>query len=156
RSTWRLHRHPGHRSLSLGLRARRALRPRRRLRHPHFRNSSDLGGLWHPPAFARQNHQNHPNHMTSNVPRPLIRIAVHAFLCALTAAVLYPVALVVKKSIEPGNHFALSPSPIPQTVSGEHFQALLSGDNGLDFLRHGLSSAVVALATTLVGLAMAT
>jgi arabinogalactan oligomer / maltooligosaccharide transport system permease protein len=85
------------------------------------------------------------------------RAALYAGLTVLTAAVLYPVMLVLKKAFEPGKSFALSPSPIPETVSLEHFGALLSarGAGGeLLFLRHTMNSLVVALATTVVGLAL--
>src|SRR5262249_7859559 len=140
------HRYSRHRSLSLGVPARRALRPGRGLRHADLRHSSALAGVRHAPPPAGE----------KSMKRALIRIAVHAFLVALTAVVLYPAALVVKKSIEPGNYFALSPSPIPHAFSAEHYRNILSGDNGLAFLHNGLSSAIVALATTLVGLALAT
>ena len=39
----------------------------------------------------------------------------------LTALVLYPVMVVLKKAIEPGRNFALSASPIPSELSIEHF-----------------------------------
>ncbi len=72
-------------------------------------------------------------------------------------AVLYPVMLVVKKAFEPGRQFALSPSPIPKHVTLEHFRALLSarGSHGqLAFLQHTVSSLAVAIATTVVGIAL--
>jgi arabinogalactan oligomer/maltooligosaccharide transport system permease protein len=90
-------------------------------------------------------------------PNPLARASLYAALTVLTAAVLYPVMLVLKKAFEPGKSFALSPSPLPTTFSLEHFGALLSarGSAGeLLFLRHATNSLLVALATTAIGLAL--
>ncbi len=83
---------------------------------------------------------------------------VYAAIAAATAIVLYPVALVLKKAFDPGRHFALSPSPVPETLYLGHFENLASasGPAGeLLFLRSALNSAVVAGATTLLGLALA-
>jgi arabinogalactan oligomer/maltooligosaccharide transport system permease protein len=81
----------------------------------------------------------------------------YAGLIAITAVMLYPVALVLKKAFEPGRDFALSPSPIPQTTTLEHFRGLL-GAQGADgeflFLRYALNSGIVALATTILGVAL--
>ncbi|MBE7450505.1 MAG: sugar ABC transporter permease [Kofleriaceae bacterium] len=91
-------------------------------------------------------------------PRPLLMIAVYAALSVATAAVLYPVLLVIKKAFEPGRQFALSASPVPEDVTLEHFRGLLGqrGAGGeLAFLQHALASVAVALATTLVGIALA-
>lgn len=84
-------------------------------------------------------------------------IATYAGLIAFTALALYPVVLVLKKAFEPGTHFALSPSPIPDAVTLDHFRNLLGakGSGGeLLFLRYAFNSAVVALATTVVGVAL--
>ena len=85
-------------------------------------------------------------------------IAVYAALAVATAAVLYPVLLVLKKAFEPGRQFALSASPVPEEVTLEHFRGLL-GEEGpggeLAFLQHAASSIVVALATTVVGIFLA-
>jgi arabinogalactan oligomer/maltooligosaccharide transport system permease protein len=72
----------------------------------------------------------------------------------VTAAVLYPVLLVCKKAFEPGPQFAMSASPVPRGVTLDHFQDLVAarGSHGeLLFLRHAMNSALVALATTVVG-----
>ena len=76
------------------------------------------------------------------------RILVHIFIVLATVATLYPVALVVKKSVEPGQEFALSASPIPAALTADHYRDVLGH---ADFARHALNSAVIALATTLVG-----
>ncbi len=84
--------------------------------------------------------------------------ATYAVLTVITAATLYPVALVLKKAFEPGRDFALSPSPIPREVTLENFAALLGerGSGGdLLFLRYAMNSALIALITTVVGVFLA-
>ncbi len=84
-------------------------------------------------------------------------VATYAALVAITTLVLYPVALVLKKAFEPGTHFALSASPIPTETTLDHFRSLLgatSGGGELMFLRYALNSAAVALATTIIGVAL--
>jgi arabinogalactan oligomer/maltooligosaccharide transport system permease protein len=95
--------------------------------------------------------------MSVRKPKLPVIVAVHALLAIGTMAVLYPVMLVVKKAFEPGRQFALSPSPIPKRVTLDHFRALLSarGSHGeLAFLQHTISSLAVAIATTVVGIAL--
>jgi arabinogalactan oligomer/maltooligosaccharide transport system permease protein len=90
-------------------------------------------------------------------PRWTTVAATYAGLVAMTAVVLYPVLLVVKKAFEPGRQFALSASPIPSQISTEHVAALFGarGAGGeLLFLRHAANSALVALVTTLVGVTL--
>jgi arabinogalactan oligomer/maltooligosaccharide transport system permease protein len=84
-------------------------------------------------------------------PSLVAMIAVYAALAVATAAVLYPVLLVVKKAFEPGRQFALSASPVPEQVTTEHFHGLLDAS----FAQHALASIVVALATTAVGIVLA-
>jgi arabinogalactan oligomer/maltooligosaccharide transport system permease protein len=83
-----------------------------------------------------------------------VMVATYAGLIAVTAVVLYPVMLVIKKAFEPGRHFALSASPVPEHATLEHFNSLL-GSTGADgellFLRYAFNSAVVALGTTIIG-----
>jgi arabinogalactan oligomer/maltooligosaccharide transport system permease protein len=82
---------------------------------------------------------------------------VYAGLIAITTLLLYPVALVLKKAFEPGRDFALSPSPVPETTTLDHFRELFAArgaDGDLLFLRYALNSGAVALATTLVGVAL--
>ncbi len=95
----------------------------------------------------------------SRRPTLALQVVVFAALTGFTAVVLYPVALVVKKAFEPGRDFALSPSPIPESFTLDNFSRLVTstGSNGeLLFLRHAVNSAVVALATTAVGLVLST
>ncbi len=84
-------------------------------------------------------------------------LAVYAGLIVITAVVLYPVMLVCKKAFEPGQTFALSASPIPDTFTLENFEHLMTARGGrgeLLFLQHTLNSLVVALATTVVGVVL--
>jgi arabinogalactan oligomer/maltooligosaccharide transport system permease protein len=88
----------------------------------------------------------------------MIQVSVYLGIAALTSVVLYPVLLVLKKAFEPGRNFALSPSPIPEDTTLEHFEHLLaakSSGGDLLFLRYGLNSLIVAGLTTLVGIALA-
>jgi arabinogalactan oligomer / maltooligosaccharide transport system permease protein len=90
-------------------------------------------------------------------PKLWVQILAYAAIAIATAAVLYPVMLVVKKAFEPGRQFALSASPIPKAVTLDHFRELVTtrGSHGeLLFLRHALNSAVVALLTTVVGVGL--
>ena len=84
-------------------------------------------------------------------PRWWVRICVQVAVIVVTAAVLYPIALVLKKAVEPGQQFALSASPIPKSVTGQHFADILSHPS---FLRYALNSALLALGTTIVGVAL--
>lgn len=96
--------------------------------------------------------------MSLNTPSAGRRALVYAGITGLTAVVLYPVMLVLKKAFEPGRDFALSPSPVPTGWTLEHFEKLLgaqSSGGDLLFLRYAMNSAFVALATTVVGLALA-
>ncbi len=81
-------------------------------------------------------------------PRFATQLAVHFVVVLATAATLYPVLLVLKKAIEPGQEFALSASPLPHGVTGAHFRDVLGQPHALRF---ALNSFVVALATTGVG-----
>ena len=97
--------------------------------------------------------------MTAGARRPPlpIVIGVHLGIAIATAVVLYPVVLVVKKAFEPGRQFALSASPIPRAVTLDHFRDLLGArgsDGSLSFLHHAGASLAVAIATTIVGIAL--
>lgn len=95
--------------------------------------------------------------MTSKQPSRAAVVAVHVALIAVVAVVLYPVMLVCKKAFEPGPAFAMSASPVPTTVTFDHFRELFGREGGrgeMLFLRNALSSLVVALATTVVGVAL--
>lgn len=88
---------------------------------------------------------------TARAPRFLQVAAVHAALVVATAATLYPVTLVLKKAVEPGQEFALSPSPVPKAVTTAHFRDILAHPH---VVRYALNSAIIALATTIVGVAL--
>jgi len=90
-------------------------------------------------------------------PHIATRILVHAAVVLAAAITLYPVALVLKKAVEPGQQFALSPSPVPCelhdgkvkcNVTTQHFRDVVSHPR---FFRYALNSAALALGTTIVG-----
>jgi arabinogalactan oligomer/maltooligosaccharide transport system permease protein len=81
-------------------------------------------------------------------PRLGTRALVHALVLCATAATLYPVLLVLKKAIEPGQEFALSASPVPRGLTLAHLADVVGQPHALAFVRN---SFVVALATTAVG-----
>lgn len=95
--------------------------------------------------------------MTSRRPHLATIILAHVALVIVVAVVLYPVLMVCKKAFEPGRQFALSASPIPSELTTANFTELFTtrGPQGeLLFLRHTLNSIVVALLTTVVGVAI--
>ncbi|MEZ4402144.1 MAG: sugar ABC transporter permease [Kofleriaceae bacterium] len=95
--------------------------------------------------------------MSARRPRLAVALGVHVGLAAATLAALYPVMLVVKKAFEPGRQFALSASPVPHHLTLDHFRDLLGarGSHGeLAFLHHTLASLIVAIATTVIGIAL--
>jgi arabinogalactan oligomer / maltooligosaccharide transport system permease protein len=79
------------------------------------------------------------------------KIAVHVGVILFTMATLYPVLIVLKKAIEPGQEFALSPSPIPRGFTLDHFRDVIGHPH---FARYVFNSALLALATTVVGVAL--
>jgi arabinogalactan oligomer/maltooligosaccharide transport system permease protein len=99
--------------------------------------------------------------VTGNNQRPSVaaRVLAYVALVAVTTVVLYPVMLVCKKAFEPGTNFALSPSPIPHTVTTDNFHRLFSARGGHGeylFLRHTINSLVAAVLTTIVGVVLST
>lgn len=95
--------------------------------------------------------------MTGKKPHWLVRVIVHVGLIAAVAVVLYPVILVCKTAFAPGNQLGLSASPVPDGLSTEHFRDLFGAegsDGELLFLRHAANSIIVALLTTIVGVAV--
>ncbi len=84
-------------------------------------------------------------------PRLRSQAAVYVGVMLATAATLYPVLLVLKKAFEPGQEFALSPSPVPRGVTTSHFRDVLSHPHALDY---ALNSFLVAALTTIVGVAL--
>jgi arabinogalactan oligomer / maltooligosaccharide transport system permease protein len=97
--------------------------------------------------------------MTSKRPHLAWVILTYVALIAAVCVVLYPVMLVCKTAFAPGNQLGLSASPIPDGVSGEHFADLFGArgpDDELLFLHHAANSIIVALLTTVVGVALST
>ena len=85
------------------------------------------------------------------------QVLAYAAIVIVVAVVLYPVLLVLKKAFEPGRQFALSASPVPEDVTLDHFRELFGARGSHDellFLNHAINSAVVALFTTVVGVAL--
>ena len=85
-------------------------------------------------------------------------VLTHMFLIFFTILTLYPVMLVVKKSLTPGDHFERSLSPVPTKVTLDHYKAVIGSKDSAGrslFGRQLLNSLVVALATTLVGMFLA-
>ena len=90
-------------------------------------------------------------------PSWLTLIGAYAACALACVVVLYPVLLVVKKAIEPGTSFSLSPSPLPSDVTLDHFRDVLGarGEHGeLLFLRQAINSIVCAALTTVIGVAL--
>ena len=91
--------------------------------------------------------------------RPLYLSALlHAGLSLACAAVLYPVLWVVKLALSPTDALSLSVNPFPETVTLDHFRAvLLASDSAGRWLfgRQLLASVAVSGATTMVGLSLA-
>ncbi len=85
-------------------------------------------------------------------------MAVHAFLIVFTTATLFPILLVVRKSLTPGDEFRLSLNPIPEEVTLAHYKKVVSTrdfDGRLLFGRQVLNSLVVSVLTTIVGVFLA-
>lgn len=77
----------------------------------------------------------------------------HLLLVIACVVALYPVLWVLKTALSPGQSLPSDPSPFPDTVTSEHFEALLAEPS---FWRQALNSIIVAIATTVVGLLFAT
>ncbi|MFP2923814.1 sugar ABC transporter permease [Pyxidicoccus sp. 3LG] len=93
-----------------------------------------------------------------NRPSRLRMAVIHAGLMLLCMATLYPVLWVVKMALSPTDGLALTINPFPETVTLEHFRAVLMSTDTAGrwvFGRQLLSSIVVSGATTVVGLALA-
>ena len=91
-------------------------------------------------------------------PGALAVAAVHALLALACAGALYPVLWVVKLALSPTQALSLSPSPLPDAVTFQHFADVLGGTDAQGrwlFGRQLLASLVVSGATTLVGLGLA-
>jgi len=81
------------------------------------------------------------------------RIWPHLVLVGVSVVALYPILWVLKTALSPGQNLSSDPSPFPDTVTTEHFEALLSDGT---FLGQALNSLLVAGVTTVVGLFLST
>ncbi len=91
-------------------------------------------------------------------PSRLQIVALHAGLCLLCIATLYPVLWVVKMALSPTQALSLTISPIPEAITLDHFREVLGSTDAQGrwlFGRQLLSSLGVSGATTVVGLGLA-
>ncbi|MBN2722561.1 MAG: sugar ABC transporter permease [Deltaproteobacteria bacterium] len=82
----------------------------------------------------------------------------HLFLIVFTVVTLYPVMLVVRKSITPGDNFSRSLNPVPKEVTLKHYKDVVTSKDSAGrslFARQFLNSLVVSLITTIMGLFLA-
>jgi arabinogalactan oligomer/maltooligosaccharide transport system permease protein len=89
---------------------------------------------------------------------PLQVIALHVGLSIICIVTLYPVLWVVKMALSPTQALALTVSPIPDSITFDHFREVLFSSDAQGrwlFGRQLLSSLVVSGATTIVGLGLA-
>jgi arabinogalactan oligomer/maltooligosaccharide transport system permease protein len=94
----------------------------------------------------------------SQRPSRVRTVLTHAVLITVTALTIFPVLLVVRKSLTPGNEFSTSLNPVPETVSGEHYRKVLGARDFSGrwlFGRQLWNSFLVAALTTLVGVFLA-
>ncbi len=83
----------------------------------------------------------------------------HLILVPVTLAVLLPVSLVLRKSLSPGQGFQMSMNPFAGEWSLEHFREVIghtAADGTWLFGPQLMNSIIVSLATTFVGVALAT
>lgn len=87
----------------------------------------------------------------------IIGLLANAVLVVFTALTLYPVLLVLKTALSTTS-LGLSGSPIPDEVSLQNFRDVVTTTDmqgRLLFVRQAFNSIVIALATTIVGVALA-
>ncbi len=85
--------------------------------------------------------------------------ATHAVLVLAVFVTLYPVLWVVKMALTPSQAFSMSINPIPTQFSLQNFKDLLFAQDMEGhwlFLRQFLNSAMVSVATTVLGVGFAT
>ncbi|HEY3352456.1 MAG TPA: sugar ABC transporter permease [Polyangia bacterium] len=85
-------------------------------------------------------------------PSLAVKITTHVFLALFTLMTLFPVVLVLKKSLSAGQDFAVTLSPIPENPTLAHFKNVTGHPL---FLRQLFNSAVAAAGTTIVGVFLA-
>ncbi|MGM0575648.1 MAG: sugar ABC transporter permease [Myxococcota bacterium] len=86
------------------------------------------------------------------------RLGTHLVLVLITVATLYPLLLALKIAFSPGQGFSASLSPVPDTLSLANFEAVVSEttpEGEWLFGRQLLNSAVIAVATTVLGILLA-
>ncbi|MCB9529978.1 MAG: sugar ABC transporter permease [Myxococcales bacterium] len=83
---------------------------------------------------------------------PAARVTKNLFLAAVCVATLYPVVWVFKMALTPSQGFDMSLNPIPQDPSLDNFRHLFTE---LPFFTWLLNSAVVSIATTIIGVFLA-
>ena len=86
------------------------------------------------------------------------RLLTHLALIIITLVTLYPLMLVLKIAFGSGQSFDAGLSPIPQTLSLDNFRAVVgetTPDGEWLFGRQLLNSAVIAIATTVLGIFLA-
>jgi arabinogalactan oligomer/maltooligosaccharide transport system permease protein len=86
------------------------------------------------------------------------RALTHVVLILVTLAVLYPLVLVLKIAFGSGQGFSAGLNPIPDSIGLDNFRAVISEttpDGVWLFGRQLLNSAVIAIATTLLGILLA-
>lgn len=84
---------------------------------------------------------------------------INALLVVACVVTLYPVLWVVKMALTPSQAFSLSANPLPETISFDNFTSLIGAQDlaGRWLFGHWLfNSVVVSVATTLLGVALAT
>ncbi len=92
-------------------------------------------------------------------PRGIRTALAHAGLTVLTCAALYPVLWVIKMALGSSQSFSLSANPLPAELSLGNFEQLLTATDMQGhwlFARQLFNSVVVSLATTLLGVGLAT
>ena len=86
-------------------------------------------------------------------------IGTHAGLIVVTLLTLYPLMLVLKIAFSPDTGFTASLNPFPESFTLDNFEAVVSAENDSGqwvFGRQLLNSAIIAAATTVLGIFLAT
>lgn len=92
-------------------------------------------------------------------PSPLVQFLTYALLTVFCFVTLYPVLWVIKMALTPSQAFSMSLNPLPTSFSLRNFQDLISARDmaGHWLFGHQLfNSAVVSIATTLLGITLST
>ena len=87
------------------------------------------------------------------------RLLTHLVLLSVTVATLYPLLLVLRIAVSPGQGFDADLSPIPDAVTLDNFRAVIgekTAEGEWLFGRQLLNSTVIAVATTILGILFAT